>query len=108
MDTTGTKRTKEQLSVDGFTGCRGAALFSLIRLLGNLHRVLGCFFHGAVNIFEGVVEAAGRDPAAFNELNNDFFGGSQYLFVDGRHVAAPLTRIRLSASLTHQSSLSVG
>ena len=106
MDTIGTKRTKyRMLEVHRL---QGQSLFFLIRPPPCLHRVPGCFFHGVVNVFESVVEAAGRDPAAFNKFNNDFFGSSQYLFVDGRHVIAPLTRIRRSASLIHQPPLSPG
>jgi hypothetical protein len=54
------------------------------------------------------MEAAGRNPAAFNKFNNDFLGSSQYLFVDGRHVTAPLARMKLSASPIHLPSLSLG
>jgi hypothetical protein len=61
-----------------------------------------------LNIFEGFMEAAGRNPAAFNKFNNDFLGSSQYLFVDGRHVTAPLTRISLSASPIRLPSLLLG
>ena len=83
-------------------------LFFSSWLLGDLHRALRCFFHRAVNIFKRFMEAAGRNPAAFNKFNNDFFGSSQYLFVHGGHVAAPLTRISLSASPTHLQLLSFG
>ena len=41
------------------------------------------------------MEAAWRNPAAFNEFNNDFLGSSQYLFIDGRHITAPLSRLGL-------------
>ncbi len=75
---------------------QGRSRFSFIRLLGNLHRALRCFFHGVINVFEGFVEAAGRNPATLNKFNNDFFGSSQYLFVDGRHITAPLPRKLLS------------
>ena len=84
---------------------KGRSRFSFIRLLGNLHRTLRCFFHGAINVFEGFVEAAGRNPAAFNKFNNDFFGSSQYLFVDGRHITAPLTRKLLSRQIYNESGL---
>jgi hypothetical protein len=86
-------------------GYSGRPLFFIIRLSGNLHRVPGCFFHGAINVFEGFVEAAGRNPAAFNKFNNDFFGSSQYLFVDGRHITAPLPRKLLSKQIYNESGL---
>ena len=101
MDTTGTKHTKKYLDAYGLALSGISPLFPLIRLSGNFQRALRCFFHGAVNIFKGLMEAAGRNPAAFNKFNNDFLGSSQYLFVHGCHVSAPLTRIRLSVSPTH-------
>jgi len=108
MGTTGTKRTRTCDCFYVFTGPSGTPLVYLIRLLANLHRALRCFFHGVVNIFEGFMEAAGRNPAAFNKFNNDFLGSSQYLFVDGRHVTAPLTRISLSISPIRLPSLLLG
>ena len=64
-------------------------LFLFILLPNILYRSFGCFFHGMVNIFESFMEPAGRNPAALNEFNYDFLGGSQYLFIDVCHAPSP-------------------
>ena len=81
----------------GLSDFSSSPLFFIVRLSGRRHRALRCFFHSEVNLFECFVEAAGRNPAAFNKFNDDFLGRSQYLFIDGRHVTAPLSRPGLSS-----------
>ena len=44
-----------------------------------------CFIYGPVDILKSFMDIGGREPPHFYELNNDFLGGPQYLFVYGFH-----------------------
>ena len=43
------------------------------------------FFNSLVNSPKRIMETSRRNPAAFNEFNNDFFSGSKNLFVNWSH-----------------------